>query len=73
MKSQYPLTALEAAHNALVMLCATDESTAREYLAYLANQPDEPYLNLVRDMVFAELPFWRLLTELPPMIEIPQR
>jgi hypothetical protein len=73
MKSHYPLTAFEAAHNALVMLCATDEKTAQEYLAYLACQPDEPYLNQVRDMVFAELPFWKLLTELPSMIEKPQR
>lgn len=71
MKPEHPLSAFEAAHNTLVMLCSTDEATARDYTAYLAQQ-DEPYLNAVRAMVYAELPFWELLTELPPMIEAPQ-
>ncbi len=70
MESQYPLTAFEAAHNTLVMLCSTDETMAQEYLIYLSQQ-DEPFLTAVRAMVYAELPFWQLLQELPPMIETP--
>ena len=56
MESQNPLTALEAAHNTLVMLCSTDEAMAQQYLAYLSKQ-DEPYLNAVRAMVYARTPF----------------
>lgn len=52
------------------MLCSTDEETAHEYTAYLAEQND-PYLNAVLAMVYAELPFWKLLSALPPMIETP--
>lgn len=42
MKSQYPLTAFQAVHNTLVILCLADETVAQSYLAYLSQQ-GEPY------------------------------
>lgn len=62
------LTPMEAAHNVLVLVCFHfNPPHELPFLAYLFSKPT-PYLEEVREMVYAELPFWRLLDEAPPSI-----
>lgn len=68
---EYPLTPLEAAHNLLAArMHFSDTLSYRRFLTYVFRKP-HPYLDKVREMVYAELPFWDLLDELPPQIPLP--
>lgn len=60
--------AMDAAHDILIIAFRLGGSSGKDWLEFtLARAADDAYTAEVKKMVDAELPFWELLDELPPL------